>query len=343
MIYEPPIDHAHLIATINNEYGVVVDRLTFVPVGFAAACYVAHCHHGTRRFVKLWPARAVNQATLAQHDMVLRLVHAVHERVLRGRVPYPIPTRTGGLWAMLDRTPFAVFPFFPGHAPADPMPSTLRDEWARTMATLHRATPALRDVLPPRETFDLPFEADLRRGLAALEQIGPQVRPGLHALRELVLPRREETWAQLARLHRLQPVVRRLAGPFVLCHTDMGGDNLLVNDQGTLIVLDWDEATVAPPEHDLHEARGHEFARFVDVYAEAGGAGPLHRDHFAFALLRRHMGDMTARLVRMLHEHTAADEDADALHGIQAWGFGQWEQLDETLDSIAAALGHRST
>lgn len=140
------------------------------------------------------------------------------------------------------------------------------------------------------------------------------------------------------RLHRLQPAVRELPGPFVLCHTDMGGDNMLVDEHGQLHVLDWDDARVAPSEHDLQEARGAGFERFVRVYKAAGGAQPLHLEHFAFALLRRHVNDMTARLLHMLEHDDSAQEDADTLDGLEAWGFAQWRRLDETLAGIAAAL-----
>jgi hypothetical protein len=144
--------------------------------------------------------------------------------------------------------------------------------------------------------------------------------------------------AQLTRLHNLQPVVRRLPGPFVLCHADMGGDNLLVDDHEQLGVLDWDDARVAPPEHDLQEARGEGFERFLQVYKAAGGAQPLHLDHFAFSLRRRHLGDMVARLLQMLEHDASAEQDAHALDGIEAWGFAQWRMLDETLNTIAGAL-----
>ncbi len=341
MKHEPPINRSQLIAAIRNLYGLQVAALQFVPIGFAAVCYVAVCEDGTRRFIKLWPTTHGDRAQMAQREPILHLLRALHERDLVN-VPYPLPTRSGAWWATGAGTPFAVFPFVEGQAPPSTMPPTVRSEWARTMATLHRATPALADALPPRDTFDIPFEEELRRGLTALERMGPQARPGLRALRELVLPRRTDIMAQLARLHRLQHIVQRLRGPFVVCHTDMGGDNLLVDHNGTLVVLDWDDAMVAPPEHDLHEARGQDMVHFLDVYAAAGGAHPLHLDHFAFYLLRRHLADMTARLLRILKEHTTPDGDADALHGIEAWGFTQWSALDETLDGIAAALGgHR--
>ncbi len=66
MKYEPPIDRSQLVETICTVYGLPVDALQFVPVRFAAVCYVAVCEDGTRRFVKLWPTTQVNRDRLAQ-------------------------------------------------------------------------------------------------------------------------------------------------------------------------------------------------------------------------------------------------------------------------------------
>lgn len=56
-------------------------------------------------------------------------------------------------------------------------------------------------------------------------------------------------------------------------------------------------------------------------------------------LLRRYLGDMTVRLMRIVQENTTAEEDEDALGGIEMWGFAQWSILDDTLAIVAAALG----
>lgn len=344
MRYEPSIDRTRLVETVRALYGLPVEELTFVPVGYASACYTLHCADRRRYFLKLWPRTRAGRSSPVRPDIVLPLMRALHERGLYARVPYPIPTRDGTLWGDFAGEPLAIFPFLPGRVPSPwaAWSAALRDELARTVATLHRATPALADVLPPRETFAIPFEADLRGGLTALEQIGPRARTGLRALRHLLWPRRAEILAQLARLHRLQHAVCGLAGPFVLCHTDIWPGNLLVDEQGALSVLDWDDATMAPPEHDLQAALGDDvgngFGRFLQVYREAGGAQPLHLDHFAFYLLRRYLGDMTVRLVRILEDNATDDEDMDALGGIEMWGFAQWSALDKTLTVVAAAL-----
>jgi aminoglycoside phosphotransferase (APT) family kinase protein len=178
----------------------------------------------------------------------------------------------------------------------------------------------------------------LEWALARLEEGDSAARPGLGAARALVLPRRAEVQTQLARLRALQEQVRRLPAAPVLCHTDIGPENLLVDDAGALSVLDWDDATVAPPEHDLQCAVELDLPRFLHVYRAAGGGGPLHLEQFAFALLRRYLADLTARLLRLLDEHGTAAEEDELLAGMEQWGFAAWRSLDQTLAGIARAL-----
>jgi len=336
---EPRIDRASLVAAVRVEYGIEAEDLSFVPVGFVAVCYVVRVSGTSRYFLKLWPDTRVVQENLANLDPSLRLTRALYDRDLFRRVPYPLWTRKGYLRADYRGQLFALFPFLDG-TPA-PLWAELslffRDEFARTVAAIHRATPRLADVLPPREVFDIPFEPALREGLDAVGRIGPRARPGLQSLRAWILPHRDEVLDQLDRLHRLQDSVRALNGPRVLIHGDHGGDNLLIDADGRMFVLDWDGATIGPPEFDFHSALGDGFARFLQVYREAGGSGPWYLDNFAFSLLRRALGDFAARLLGMLEEDFSPDEDDEALHGMESWGFRRWRELDKTLNAIKLA------
>ncbi len=341
MRYEPPADRAGLIAAVRERYGISARDLAFVSVGFVAACYVVHCSAEEPYLLKLWPELRLGQAAADRQCASLVLTRAIHNRHVNLRVPYPIPTRDGALWGDLAGTPFAVFPLLPGKAPPARTPAALRDEFARTIAAIHRATPALIDVLPPREAFAIPDERGLRRCLAVIQCIGSEQRPGLRALRRLLLPREVEIRTQHTRLRQLQKTMRQLDGPFVLCHTDLGGDNMLVDEEGRFSVLDWDDATVAPPEFDLWSLLGDYFERSLAVYREAGGVRPLHSDRFAFYLLRRYLGDMVARLERILEQRdadTTEQEDEELLRGMQAYGFARWAALDDTLLRISVVL-----
>ncbi len=343
MRYEPRVDRVHLAQAVHFQYGLPVEEVEFVPLGYATACYALRSPNGTRYFAKLWPRWRVDDPTGSQRETTLALLRALHDRGLYPRVPCPFLTQNGATWASCDGIPFAVFPFLPGRTPPG-WPAWPPHVWlamARALATIHRGGPALADVPLPQEQFSIPFEADLRHGLDRVHHLTPAARPGLRALRALVQPRRADILAQLARLHRLQQTVQTLPSSFVLCHRDFGGDNLFVDDAGALWALDWDGARLAPPEHDLCVgAEGGQLPSFLAAYAEAGGVElqRLHLDQFAFALLRRYVQDLAARLLRLLEDGVSEDEQQDALDGMMAWGFTQWSRLDDRLDALAAAL-----
>jgi Ser/Thr protein kinase RdoA (MazF antagonist) len=189
--YEPPIAHARLIQIIHAEYGIIVERVSFVPVGYVAACYVAFRPTGRNLFVKIWPNTQLNSDEWTSLDASLRLTQAMHDRGLFTCLPYPILTTAGCRSSAVDGHPFALFPCLPGRvAPrwAQLSPNQ-RDQFARALAKIHRSTPDLSDVLPESETFAFRDEADLIDGLREIELLPRNTRPALRAARNLVLPR----------------------------------------------------------------------------------------------------------------------------------------------------------
>jgi Ser/Thr protein kinase RdoA (MazF antagonist) len=223
----------------------------------------------------------------------------------------------------------ALFLFLPGTTPSDwpHWPDSVLDELGRTLAELHAATPALASVLPPRERF--------------VVTVGDELRPYLSD--RLLKPWRADIMDQLDRLQQLQQSVLRLPERFVVCHTDLLGDNVLVDEQDRLSALDWDGATVAPPERDLavlllgeQPVGGNILNRVLAVYPEV----PLELDLFAFFLLRRYVEDYTARVIR-LHHDTLGPDAQEALEGMRLWGADQWARLDDTLDLVRDALSRR--
>jgi hypothetical protein len=217
--YEPAIDRDQLASAVGDAYRLAVTDLAFIPVGFAAAAYRL-VSSGAIYFLKVWPSGADDPTPAAQRRRGLRLARALYERDVYPRVAYPLRSAAGALAATYAGGEFALFPYLEGAAPPVVWPSGLRDEWARTLAVI-TPTPVLADVLPGTGAV----RARLRRSCSATST-------GLHrwdrmpasasAGRDLVLSRQREIEAQVARLRRLQRTVRRLDGPFVLCHTTWG-------------------------------------------------------------------------------------------------------------------------
>lgn len=300
MLSEPRVDRAALVDAVRTSYGITVDSLRFIPVGWASACYDID----QRYFLKLW----LNPDDAAQAVARLPLVQQLHSHGFRARVPYPLETEDGGLCVDTAFGVLALFPFLPGTTPAGwpRWSDSVLDELGLVLTDLHAVTPSV----------DLPREDFVIDGLVPNE-----------------------------RLAELQSVVRRLPQRFVVCHTDLIGDNLLVDPDGRLSALDWDTALLAPPECDLalllhgeQPVDDHLFRRVLALYP---ADVPLELDLFAFFLLRRYVADYSARATRLEQGGLSAVDVAEAREGMVTWGSGQWARLDRTLGFVRAALAER--
>jgi Phosphotransferase enzyme family len=239
-------------------------------------------------FVKVWRSEP------PEHLGVLA------ELALPVGVPCARQTIHGGPSAMTAHgEPYGLFPFFAGrHATAD--------DWQETAHAL-------------RLVHDHPL---VRAPAVAITE------PCVAVLRDLldhpwIIERRAEVEHYMDRLESTAALAKATPLPPVVLHTDFGGLNLLVDDSGrATAILDWDGVCVGPCEHDLWIA--FEYAdpcAFLDAY----GASHVDLAHLEFALLRRAVQDLTARLV----------EGADR-EGVETWGFDRWRRLDADLRSITS-------
>ena len=53
------------------------------------------------------------------------------------------------------------------------------------------------------------------------------------------------------RAESLSRKIREQSPEFVLCHSDIHGGNVLIEGNGALYIVDWDEPIMAPKERDL--------------------------------------------------------------------------------------------
>ncbi|MET7282455.1 phosphotransferase [Kribbella sp. NPDC005582] len=221
------------------------------------------------------------------------------------RVPYAIPTGSGDLSITTSDGVVAVFPLLPGRSPDD-WTVPLLHQFGHVLARLHSVVPTSTLL---REDFAVPHQA------------------------------------QRERLLRLQTAVRRLPQQLVVCHTDLHGSNILVDDAGELSLLDWEGARLAPPECELalllqaeQPVDAYQLRHVLETYP---ADVPLHLDRFAFFLLRRYVADYTARASRLAQGGlTPADAD-EAREGMVTWGSAQWEALERTLDLVRDTLAQR--
>lgn len=242
----PALSAATLEAAVHTHYQLVSTDLTFLPLGNDTSSWV-YCLtavDGANYFLKLRASHAFSPASL----LVPRFLcdHGVPNIIP------PLPTTSGALWVELDAFSLSLTPFLDVQPAAD---TGLSDhQWRRLGATLrHIHTTSL----PPELQRHVPHETWTPSRRRLLTDLAPVVAAPDHGdavqrdLSRFWRAHHDDIHAVIARTDMLSAQCRRTALSRVLCHADFHAWNVLLDADGQLWIVDWDETIVAPKERDL--------------------------------------------------------------------------------------------
>jgi spectinomycin phosphotransferase len=297
-VYEPPVDlpEATLAAGLRSHYGLEVTATALLSLGqdtearvyrvqTAADAYFAKVRRGVGNVPGLVVPRYLRDRGIAH-------------------VVAPLPTTRGALWADVAGHALTLYPFVAGStgmargmAPA---------QWRAYGALLRRihATPISPELAPllQRETF-VPAGAALVRDLDASIEGRTLADPVAQELAPLWRERRDVIRRLVARAEALGRQVARRPPANVLCHADIHTNNVLLDADGALWIVDWDDTLLAPKERDLLFVVGGGLNRALvgprEEAAALRGYGPTPLDPRALTYYRY------ARAVSDLSEYGA--------------------------------------
>ncbi len=344
---EPNVDRASFIQALERAYALRIRGLRFLPTGWLAACYTVTCEDGTRYFLKLHPEDRPAAFAASSRAFYLPLTYQLHHTGILPTVPAPVPNRHGALataWPpyAIELTQFVAGTLV-GHGGMD---EGMLARLAGLVGTLHGSTSRITIDEPLVDNFEIRFEPDLLRALDAVSRFADHPRPGMQALGAFLRAEDGRIRAYLARLQALQTVGRRMHTAKVICHTDLHGENLMIDRVGRLVLFDWEGAMIAPPEHDLMFFAGEEtfWTAFLPHYEAAfdlyGSVPLLHPQIFAFYYLRRGLEDLTDWIVRIREGHGSPAQDREDLAEMRDCLAGM-ALISETVRTIAQRLGSR--
>ena len=313
MLDRPDIPEKGLAESIDEAYGLRLERLEFLPLGadLNTAVYRGWGDDGARYFVKL---------RFGDFDpMSVALPKYLSERGIR-EIIAPLATRAGGLWAELGAYRSIVYSFVEGdNAYARPLSET---QWVAFGAALRRIhAVALPGEIVQRlqvERYDPQWRARVRASLrrAETETFAESVASQLAAV---LRGRREAILDLVARAEALAFRLQTRGLVHVLCHTDLHAGNLLIGADGGLHIVDWDAPILAPKERDLMYAGGGQFGNArVPAEEEAlfyAGYGQVDVDVEALAYYRyeRIVQDIAVECDQVLLTDAGGDDRPQAL------------------------------
>jgi spectinomycin phosphotransferase len=317
-VRERPVDirDSDIAAALARQWALMVQDMSYLPVGFGGYHWLAAGQTGSRWFVTVsdlatpWvpdlPAAMQTAAWLATQAGL-------------GFVVAPVPTRAGQVVGSVgSRRALMLFPYLDaasGHF-EDPIDDGDRAAIIDMLARLHTVIP--RGIQVPTRPLELASRQVIDQALGSLGVPwtgGPYAEPGRDLLARYERPLRQA----FARFDGLLDRVRGAGGPYVITHGEPRPGNLLRTRAG-LCLVDWGMTALARPERDLWRVISGD----QDAARYSWRTGwMVNQDALALYRLRWDLDDIAGMLPKIRGSH---QRTADTLV--------TWTELQKTLEAI---------
>lgn len=230
-----------IIETLGKSYGIEIEILEFLPLGADrnASVYKARAKDGRDYFVKL---KREYDRKIGIAITKLLFEAGVREMIL------PIPTLQGEQTEHIGDSTLIVYPFVVGQ---DGFSRDLsHDQWTALGIALRKIhgiklPTALQEQIR-KETYSDIWRNTVRSLLTDVDAAKEEINFFQF------LKSKEETIRKLIEgAERLSQKIRNLPAEVVLCHADIHGGNVLIDENNAIHIVDWDDPMMAPKERDL--------------------------------------------------------------------------------------------
>ena len=246
MLEKPGLKDDQIISCLRDEYGLHVEDISFLSLGadVNSSVYRVRAGDGVDYFAKLRKGDSFHEASVVIPNFLSALGI---EQVIPA-----LPTRTGQLWGTLNSSKLILYPFVDGQAGLDMKMS--EQQWFTFGAALKRfhtaEFPARLTRSIQKDDFSPRWREMVKMFLEYIEKETFHHPPAVE-LADVLRARQDELLEIIERTEQLAQRLLEQTPEFILCHSDIHGYNLFIDQRGALYIVDWDGLTFAPKERDL--------------------------------------------------------------------------------------------
>lgn len=246
MIEKKILSDQRIIDCLNTDYDIKAATLKFIPLGadIDASVYKVQTHDNSSYFIKLKRSHPDDIGAVIQlllHDAGIKQIIS------------PIKAKHSQPTNYIDDFTLIVYPFIEGQ---DGFSRNLtNDQWitlGKTLQKIHEF------VLPPliknqiKREFYSPKWREAVRSMYTHIDAKPKITDDIALKLLAFMKKQRETIQRLVdRAEQLEQKIQKQSPGFVLCHSDIHGGNVLIANDGTVYIVDWDQPIMAPKERDL--------------------------------------------------------------------------------------------
>ena len=244
MLEKPNIPEEFIIPRLQEEYGLHVTELTFLPLGadMGTVVYRVVADDGTAYFLKLRKGFDEISVTI---PLFLKS-QGIPEII----TPFETTSKQG--WADFGEYKMILYPFIEGKNGFEmELTSQHKRRLGSALKAIHstQVPPELKRLIP-KEAFSPQWRDSVRSFQAQVEEMSYQ-DSNAAKLAEFIKSKRSEISHLIERAEELASEFQSKPLELVLCHTDIHGANMLIAENNDLYIVDWDAPLLAPKERDL--------------------------------------------------------------------------------------------
>lgn len=289
MLEKPEVQDQVIIHGLQDEYGLRVSQMTFLPLGadVNTAVFRVVTEDETAYFLKLRKGDF--------DEISVALPQFLKAQGIQSIIA-PLETKTQRLWANLDEFKMILYPFSEGKNGYE---VGLTDaqwlEFGAALKGVHTAqVPQALAKLIPRETYPRRWREMVKTFQAQIEEVAFDDPTAVNLI-TFMKDRRGEISRLVGRAEGLALALQARSLPMVLCHSDLHAGNLLLGADEALYIVDWDNPCFAPKERDLMFIRGCSVwnnAREETLFYQGYGETEIDRVALAYYRYERIIVDM---------------------------------------------------
>lgn len=344
MITKFPIEDIILTSDLNKSYGIEIDKIEFIPMGDSAYSYRVDCTNGQKYYLKLFDHQNERQKSgVTRLSYYLPLTWQLYHRGILNNITYPIKNEMGEFSTTFDSFTIVLFNFIVGEtlAEAYPFSDEILKEVAGSMAMIQKITPRIDLTMLPTESFDISFEASLKKCIKELEVSRPTDGSIVWTLREHILVHNDQIQTSLNLITELRDVVKNDSKEFVLCHGDIWGGNIIRQGQ-KLHFIDWESVIVAPPENNFFGYIGDGFEVFYKAYVgQLNQPIKINLDLLRFYSYRTYLRNLTNWLMNILYGNNSEAQDENDLDMITNHCLNRFDPIEPNISRVETFLKER--
>lgn len=325
MLEKPNLADATIIASLQENYGLQISKLEFLPIGYDATAWVYRVDTtAATYFLK------VKKGTIQVSS--LTIPHFLRDSGIT-QIVAPIANIYRALWTNIGEFNLILYPFVNGKSG---MGIGLADnQWREFGVVLKRihATELTPELVQQIHKEDFaPLRSNIAREMDALIENGTFDNPHQKELTAFWREKRTEILKFIARTDELADMLKRQSLDFALCHSDIHTANVLVDADGQLQIVDWDEVRLAPKERDLMfildtgnvEAKLNSENQFFEGYGQTS-INPVAFAYYRYEWVVEEFADFAQRVYML-------DDIGDETRADSVRGFKQLFDAGDVVD-----------